>query len=189
MNRSRIIVVGIMAALVMVSVSFAWLGDTPDYQIVLYSANTSYKVSESNAPPWGTLADNWTNGYPLTFQVYVVPYDQGYAPASNYNAVSLQWHYGTDTGASTNWTTISTITANFNSYTGKVATFTFQEWTPPTLNTNYLIRLYSTTLPPLSAQNLDPTETDVTCDGNGLTHDDEEVMGIYVIGNKRPGTE
>lgn len=166
----------------------AWLGGQAEWQTILAGANTSFLATESNAAPWGAFADGGHVGYPVTLQTYIVPFDAGFEPATNYARIVLEWHYGTNTAESTNWTAITTIEGQFQVFTGAVMTVAYTEWDPPTKGTDYLVRVYCQTLPPWSAENLVRTETNVGPDGNGETHDDEEVLHIYVEDDRRPGT-
>lgn len=172
------------------TVAFAWLGGIgTDYQLVIHGIGGSQQTTTNNAPPFGeNFDDGFTNGYPLTFQIYVVPNDPTFSLASNYVRVALEYFQGTNTLSSTNWTEFAAITSDFNVYTGAVRTLTFAEWVPPATNQWYLIRLYGEQIAPGSGSNLDRTEANVDSEG-GVTHDDEEVVLIYVTDNKRPGTE
>lgn len=133
----------------------------------------------------GDPVNTFDCAYPATFYFWF----QTNSTLSNYEwaEARFQYHVGTDTGPSTAWTTIATITNFPPSFLGnKTVHFGFFTWTPPTTNNvYYLVRIWGKLKNGM--ENADLTATSINKDGDGNTWDDNEVLLIRAIPWKKPG--
>jgi hypothetical protein len=132
-----------------------------------------------------TITENYggepfSNGVPLQLEVYITQ------PPTNdaWDAISLQYIAGTNSGASTNWTTIKTISSGFDSVTNVLGCHFGLTWTPP-VATRYLVRIHGITTGGL--ENASMNASNITAKGDGLTWDNHEVLGFTLTDNTRPG--
>jgi hypothetical protein len=124
----------------------------------------------------------FSNGVPLQLEVYITQ------PPTNdaWDAISLQYIAGTNSGAVTNWTTIKTITSGFEGITNVLGCHFGFAWTPPAA-TSYLVRLYGVTTN--GQENASLTAPNIGAKGDGVTWDNHEVVGFTATGNTRPGVK
>jgi hypothetical protein len=138
----------------------------------------------------GMCLDNGTNGYPLQIIVTVTdPTNQ--AAVYPVRQLLLQYAIGTNVNA-TAWTSIGVVEAKQGVNLDKTGAHFGFEWTPPTLNTNYLIRLFiqlQDVNPPYSLVfNANTNENDIVATG-GITWEDWEVIGLKLRNNKIPSVK
>jgi hypothetical protein len=120
-------------------------------------------------------------GKPVQIEVYLSapPVDDAWG------LVSLQYFQGTTSGASTNWTTITSRTDGLDALAGVKGCHLGLSWTPPAA-ASYLVRIYAETTN--GVVTAFTHETSITKDGNALTWDDHEVVGFVVTANTIPGS-
>jgi hypothetical protein len=191
--RQKIITI-IMGA-ILVSLSCAWFY-SPGYpsgkKVYITSCNgfdtlapdSNYDYGDTNAAITAraggfSAEDAFLVGYPVTFGV-MLDWDL----TGIYQTAKLQYFQGTNSGTSTNWITIGTITNSFDELEGKEgAHFGLVTWYPPVVtNVQYLVRIYATVEASGTnyiSSNLSATNIDAHGDGN--TWSDWSVLGIKVI--------
>jgi len=193
--RKKIMTI-IMGA-ILVSLSCAWFygpGNLTGKRVYITSCNAydtlspdgNYDYGNTNAAitarAGGFSAENaFIVGYPCTFGV-MMEWDLG----KIYLSAKLQYFQGTNSGTSTNWITIGTITNVFDEAEGvEGAHFGLITWYPPeTTNVEYLVRIYAVGTADGYETNWissDLAATNITCNGDGNTWYDWSVLGIKVI--------
>jgi len=197
-KKLRVLLATVMVLLMAVPI-FAIFDDGPESIILIVEVNGEYRTTDKNFPDFGLVFDDtFTNGYPYTFTCFIpAPTYGGGNPSGSYTNLVLEYFRGSNTFGSTDWHVIDQITTNFFAHTNKVsAILNFANWIPPSAtNTTggdpqdewYLIRIFAQT--ELGQENLDHEATNIDKDGDGITVDDEEVVLIRSVVNKRPGTE
>jgi hypothetical protein len=113
-------------------------------------------------------------------EVYITAAPTG----DEWDVLSLQYLIGTNSGLSTDWVTINTISEGFENITNVLGCHFGLSWTPPAA-TNYLLRIHGITTNGLENSRLDATGIDSK--GDGLTWDNSEVVGFTITDNTRPG--
>jgi hypothetical protein len=118
-------------------------------------------------------------GRPVQIEVLLSPPPAGDA----WESIMLQYHAGTNSLTSTNWTTLATRTDGLNEiedikgcHLGLVHTFP--------VGTLFMVRVHGTTTSGLATGNLDAQN--ITPKGDWLTWHNCEVVGFKLTGNKRP---
>lgn len=144
----------------------------------------SYDVGDTNAAitaRWGGFpADNaFRVGYPVSVGV-MFEWD----PTAYYDYGVLQYMAGTNTGSSTAWVTIGTITNDWESIENKEGThFGVITWYPPaTTNVPYLLRVYGVAKSGATTYySSDLNATYISANGDGNTWCDWAVLGVNVL--------
>ena len=144
----------------------------------------NYDVGNTNAEitiRWGGFpADNaFRVGYPLSVGV-MFEWD----PTAQYDYGILQYMAGTSSGTSTAWTTIGTITNDWESIENIEGThFGIITWYPPvTTNASYLLRVYGAAKAGgTTYYSADLNATNITDNGDGITWRDWAVLGVQVL--------
>lgn len=149
---------------------------------VLPDADGGWDVGDTT----NTITENYGGapfefGSPIQVEVYLTAPPDG----DSWSVLSLQYFQGSDSGASTNWTTITSITDGFDAIVGVKGCHLGLAWTPPAAG-SYLVRIYAETTEGIVTAF--PNETQITKDGNGVTWDDHEVVGFTVTDNIIPGS-
>ena len=200
--RKKIMVIIFLGMLC--SLSFAWFwgpGNQIGLRVLITSANGfdtlapdyNYDLGDTNAAITARAggfnsAHAFEVGYPV--QVLVKP---EYDLTAEYTKIVLQYFQGTNSGTSSNWTTICTITNSLDEAEGKEgAHFGLITWYPPAVtNVPYLLRVYCEAVK--SGTNyvqVNLAATNINCNGDGLpwgeggTWFDWAVLGIKVIPRK-----
>lgn len=148
------------------------------------SPQNNYDIGDTNAEittRWGGFpADNAFNvGYPVSVSV-MFEWD----PAAVYDLAIVQYMAGTNSGSSTDWTTIGAITNNFEDIENiEGAHFGILTWNPPvTTNQYYLVRVYGVAKAGVTNYySASLSATNITANGDNLTWHDWAVLGIRVI--------
>jgi len=119
-------------------------------------------------------------GYPVQISVYIA------AVTGGWDWVALQYATGTNAPGAESWSTIATLT-QVEHVVGIDGCHFGHQWTPPTLDTNYLVRIVGkpTLGTMLSANTNAPS---IGAKGDNLTWANHQVVGFFVRGNKRPGS-
>jgi len=137
----------------------------------------------------GNASDTFACAWPITIYVWFQTNSASVAEYHGYKTAKLQYFQGTDTGTSTNWTDIATIT-NFVTANGiEGAHFGLVTWYPPaTNNVYYLIRVWAELFD--GPQSALLTSTGITKQGTVDMADwnDYEVVLVKAIPYKKPGT-
>lgn len=137
----------------------------------------------------GTADDTFACAWPITFYVWFQTNTMTVAEFGGYKTAKLQYFQGTDSGESTEWTDIATVTnfASMNGYQG--AHFGLVTWYPPaTNNVYYLVRVWAELRD--GPQNALTNSTNITKDGtisDSTDWNDYEVLLIKSIRYKKPG--
>lgn len=188
------IVTFIMGA-ILISLSCAWFygpGYPTGKKVYITSCNGFDTLSPDSNYDYGdttnsitaragsfSAANAFAVGYPVTVGV-MFEWDI----TGVYLSSTLQYFQGTNSGASTNWLTIGTITNAFDEAEGvEGAHFGLITWYPPaTTNIQYLVRIYATA--DKSGTNYissDLSATNISAAGDGDTWSDWSVLGVKVI--------
>ena len=139
----------------------------------------------------GTAGDTFACAWPITFYVWFQTNTMTVAEFGGYKTAKLQYFQGTDSGSSTEWTDIATVTnfASMNGYQG--AHFGLVTWYPPATNdVYYLVRVWAELRD--GPQNALTNSTNITKDGtvsDSTDWNDYEVLLIKSIIYKKPGTK
>ena len=191
--RKKIITI-IMGA-ILVSLSCAWFygpGYLTGKRVYITSCNAydtlapdgNYDYGDTNAAITAraggfSAANAFVVGHPITFGI-MLEWDL----TGVYKSAKLQYFQGTNSGTSSNWITIGTLTNSFDESEGtEGAHFGLITWYPPeTTNVEYLVRLYATAeASGINYISSDLAATNITCNGDGNTWSDWSVLGIKVI--------
>jgi hypothetical protein len=188
-------IITIIVGVALISLSCAWFHG-PGYligkRVYITSCNaydtcapdSNYDYGDTNAAitarAGGFSAENaFVVGYPCTFGV-MLEWDL----TGEYQMATLQYFQVTNSGTSTNWITIGTITNSFDEVENiEGSHFGLITWYPPdTSNVQYLVRVYATAIGfSNNACSSDLSATNITCNGDGNTWSDWSVLGIKVI--------
>jgi len=138
----------------------------------------------------GNASDTFACAWPVTFYVWFQTNTLSVYEGGGYKTAKLQYFEGTDSGSSTEWHDIQTVT-NFSYMNGlQGAHFGLITWTPPaTNNVYYLIRAWAELQNGM--QNGLTNSTDIGKNGTVDPADwsDYEVLMIKAIPYKKPGVQ
>jgi hypothetical protein len=188
-------IITIMMGAILVSLSCAWFygpGNPTGKKVYITSCNgfdtlspdSNYDYGDTNAAittrAGGFNAANaFAVGYPVTFGIFME-----WDLTRVYLSATLQYFQGTNSGTSTNWITIGTITNSFDESEGKEGShFGLITWYPPAnTNVQYLVRIYATGEGVgTNYISSDLAATNISTAGDGNTWSDWSVLGIKVI--------
>lgn len=148
------------------------LGDTDPKIWKEYNGNPSHPFSVA---------------WPVTIYVWIQT-NSAVLVGGRYEIAKLQYMQGTNSGVSTNWVDIATITNFEYTLSNHGAHFGLVTWYPPdTNNVNYLIRIWARLENGMQSASLFSTGIDKNGDGIASDWNDCEVLGLKVIPTKRPG--
>jgi hypothetical protein len=213
MNKRKTFIFILSVFVMMVLTANAWFDPNPPYygRVIITRANTyeTYQKDQDVFNPTNSLEgidffdrgdvdaditalyggdpnNTFNVAWPVTFYFWFQTnaVTAGYA----YDEARFQYHEGTNTASSTNWTTIGTIT-NFPAsfFNNQTVHFGFLTWTPPHVtNSHYLVRVWARL--ENGMQNGDLNATNIDSEGDGNTWDDYEVLLVKVIPYKKPGS-